>query len=49
MPTTPPSLKKAEWLTVGLLLPVGVILLLILIWPIVQGISLSFYNTRILN
>ena len=49
MPTTPPSLKKAEWLPVGLLLPVGVILLLILIWPIIQGISLSFYNTRILN
>ena len=42
-------LKKPEWLPIGLLLPVGVILLLILIWPIVQGVSLSFYNTRILN
>lgn len=49
MPTTPASLKKTELLPIGLLLPVGVILMLILIWPIVQGISLSFYNTRILN
>jgi multiple sugar transport system permease protein len=41
--------KKIDWLPIGLLLPVGVILTLILIWPILQGISLSFYNTRILT
>lgn len=41
--------RKTEWLPVWLLLPVGLILALILIWPIVQGVALSFYNTRILN
>ncbi len=49
MTTVPMRPKRTEWLPIGLLLPVGVILTLILIWPIVQGVSLSFYNTRILN
>jgi multiple sugar transport system permease protein len=43
------SLKRANLLPIWLLAPVGLILLLILIWPIIQGISLSFTNTRILN
>lgn len=41
--------RRTDWLPIWLLLPVGVILALILIWPIIQGISLSFYNTRILT
>jgi multiple sugar transport system permease protein len=43
------SLKRANLLPIWLLAPVGLILLQILIWPNIQGISLSFTNTRILN
>ena len=41
--------RRVDWLPVWLLLPAGVILIGILIWPIAQGIFLSFFNTRILN
>ena len=41
--------RKIDWLPVWLLLPAGVILTGILIWPIAQGIFLSFFNTRILT
>lgn len=41
--------RKFDWLQTWLLLPAAVILIGILIWPIVQGIFLSFFNTRILN
>ena len=41
--------RKIDWLPVWLLLPAGVILMGILIWPIAQGIFLSFFNTRILT
>lgn len=43
------SLKRTNLLPLWLLGPVGVLLVLILIWPILQGIALSFYNTRILT
>ncbi|MCB9992694.1 MAG: sugar ABC transporter permease [Hyphomicrobiaceae bacterium] len=49
MSTKPQTARRIDWLPILLLLPVGVVLVLILIWPIVQGISLSFFNTRILN
>lgn len=41
--------RKIDWLPIWLLTPVAIILVLILIWPIMQGITLSFFNTRILN
>ena len=43
------SLRRSNLLPLWLLGPVGLLLVLILIWPILQGIALSFYNTRILT
>lgn len=43
------SMKRSNLLPLWLLGPVGLLLALILIWPILQGIALSFYNTRILT
>lgn len=41
--------QRINWLPIWLLGPVAVLLAVILIWPIVQGVALSFFNTRILN
>lgn len=43
------SMRRSSLLPLWLLGPVGILLVLILIWPIVQGIALSFYNTKILT
>ncbi|QDZ10669.1 carbohydrate ABC transporter permease [Devosia ginsengisoli] len=43
------SIKRSNLLPLWLLGPVGLLLVVILIWPILQGIALSFYNTRILT
>lgn len=45
----PAILKKVEWLPIFLLAPVTIVVFVVIIWPIVQALSLSFYNTRILN
>ncbi len=44
-----PVTQRINWLPIWLLGPVGILLAVILIWPIVQGVALSFFNTRILN
>ena len=41
--------RQMNLLPLWLLGPVGVLLSVILIWPIIQGVALSFYNTRILT
>ena len=41
--------QRINWLPIWLLGPVAILLAVILIWPIVQGVALSFFNTRILN
>ncbi len=46
---TPAFIKRVEWLPIFLLAPVTLIVIAIIIWPILQALSLSFYNTRILN
>lgn len=46
---TPAFVKRVEWLPIFLLAPVTLIVIAIIIWPILQALSLSFYNTRILN
>ena len=45
----PEAKWRIEWLPIWLLLPVALLMIVILIWPILQGLSLSFFNTRILN
>ena len=49
MDQKPQAKRRVDWLPIWLLLPVSALMLLILIWPILQGLSLSFYNTKILN
>jgi multiple sugar transport system permease protein len=44
-----PNPHRTNWLPIWLLGPVAILLAVILIWPILQGIALSFFNTRILN
>ncbi|OEO32735.1 hypothetical protein VW23_010075 [Devosia insulae DS-56] len=44
-----PMTQRINWLPIWLLGPVAILLAVILIWPIVQGVALSFFNTRILN
>jgi len=44
-----PTTQRINWLPIWLLGPVAILLAVILIWPIVQGVALSFFNTRILN
>ncbi|MDC9825800.1 sugar ABC transporter permease [Devosia sp. ZB163] len=44
-----PISQRINWLPIWLLGPVAILLAVILIWPIVQGVALSFFNTRILN
>lgn len=44
-----PNTHRTNWLPIWLLGPVAILLAVILIWPILQGITLSFFNTRILN
>lgn len=44
-----PNTHRTNWLPIWLLGPVAILLAVILIWPILQGIALSFFNTRILN
>ena len=44
-----PVTQRINWLPIWLLGPVAILLAVILIWPIVQGVALSFFNTRILN
>lgn len=48
---TGPSRSRVtiDWLPVWLVAPAGIIMTGILIYPIVQGIVLSFFDTRILN
>jgi len=43
------QVRRQNLLQLWLLGPVGVVLMVILIWPILQGVALSFYNTRILT
>ena len=47
MPRT--TTQRINWLPLWLLGPVAILLAMILIWPIMQGVALSFFNTRILN
>ena len=44
-----PNTHRTNWLPIWLLGPVAILLAVILIWPILQGMALSFFNTRILN
>ena len=51
MPAATTAHRRRKWdlLPFWLLLPAGVVLVGILIWPIAQGVFLSFFNTRILT
>lgn len=44
-----PATQRTNWLQIWLLGPVAILLAVILIWPIIQGVALSLFNTRILN